>query len=73
MSNHLMRYKGARGCEYRKALYKDECPKCKDIGYVQLWYTNLGSYVYSVQHRKKMHHKTRKHPTGYKTYKRCWF
>jgi len=73
MANHLMRYKGGRGLEYAFSIAKDKCPKCGEIGYIQSWYSCLGSFCYSAQHVKKLSRKTRKHPAGWKTYKRCWF
>ncbi len=75
MANHLMRYKkGQRGLEYAFSLsVKEKCPKCGDLGYIQVWYSCLGSYVFSAQHIKKLSRKTNRHPTGWKTYRRCWF
>jgi len=50
MVNHLMRYKGQRGLEYKSSLSKGIYPKCGQIGYIQLWYSCLGSYCFSAAH-----------------------
>ena len=74
MANKRMKYKkGQRGLEYSYSLAKATCPKCGEIGYIQSWYSWLGSNCYSAAHVRKLHHKTKLHPTGWKTYRRCWF
>ena len=73
MANGKMRYGKGRGLEYAWSISKDKCPKCGEIGYIQAWYSCLGSYCFSAAHVKKLSRKTKLHPKGWKTFRRCWF
>ena len=60
-----MRYKGSRGSEFRLYIGRILCLSCFKIGYAEMWYTNLGSFVTTVKHVKQIEGKQ-------KTVKRCW-
>ena len=65
MANHLMRYKGSRGSEFRTYIGLVGCMKCRTMGYAEKWYTNVGSFVLSIKHVAWV--------DGHqKTIKRCW-
>ena len=65
MANHLMKYRGSRGSEFRTYIGRFWCLKCKMMGYAEDWYTNVGNHVISVKHTGKV-------DGEWKTIKRCW-
>lgn len=68
MANKTMRYGSGRGIEYAQYFgVVDKCPCCGLRGYMELWYSMLGSLVFSIKHHK--YDKTLRRMV---TSKRCW-
>lgn len=63
MSNSF--FKG-RGATWLKSITACYCPKCGMWGFAELWYSMLGSEVYSTLHQETIEGKVF-------TIKRCWY